>query len=207
MSDRRTGCRCWSQASYFVAATLFLLGLQRMASPMTARSGIHWAGVGMVIATVATFAAARACTTSALIVARAGDRHRAGVDVGQEGRDHRHAADGRALQRHGRRLGGGDRCGRTAALLRRQARAPSTVTLVLARRRRADRRGVAVRFDHRLGQARRAHGQALHLPGPAVCSTRWCSLVAVVLGGIVRAFARACRRSSRSSSPRWRSAC
>jgi NAD(P) transhydrogenase subunit beta len=41
--------------SYFVAATLFLLGLQRMASPKTARSGIQWAGVGMVLATVATF--------------------------------------------------------------------------------------------------------------------------------------------------------
>ena len=42
-------------ASYFIAATLFLLGLQRMASPVTARSGIRWAGAGMVIATVATF--------------------------------------------------------------------------------------------------------------------------------------------------------
>ena len=41
--------------SYFVAATLFLLGLQRMASPKTARSGIQWAGVGMLIATFATF--------------------------------------------------------------------------------------------------------------------------------------------------------
>ncbi|KRA54926.1 NAD(P) transhydrogenase subunit beta [Pseudoxanthomonas sp. Root65] len=41
--------------SYFVAATLFLLGLQRMASPKTARSGIQWAGMGMLIATVATF--------------------------------------------------------------------------------------------------------------------------------------------------------
>ncbi|GAB3744412.1 NAD(P)(+) transhydrogenase (Re/Si-specific) subunit beta [Lysobacter olei] len=41
--------------SYFVAATLFLLGLQRMASPKTARSGIQWAGVGMLIATGATF--------------------------------------------------------------------------------------------------------------------------------------------------------
>ena len=44
-----------ASASYFVAATLFLLGLQRMASPVTARSGIRWAGMGMVIATVATF--------------------------------------------------------------------------------------------------------------------------------------------------------
>ena len=43
------------KTSYLVAATLFLLGLQRMASPMTARSGIRWAGLGMVIATVATF--------------------------------------------------------------------------------------------------------------------------------------------------------
>ncbi|MGX9719150.1 NAD(P)(+) transhydrogenase (Re/Si-specific) subunit beta [Stenotrophomonas acidaminiphila] len=42
-------------ASYLVAATLFLLGLQRMASPKTARSGIHWAGVGMLLATAATF--------------------------------------------------------------------------------------------------------------------------------------------------------
>ena len=43
------------KASYLVAATLFLLGLQRMASPRTARSGIQWAGVGMVLATVVTF--------------------------------------------------------------------------------------------------------------------------------------------------------
>ncbi len=41
--------------SYFIAATLFLLGLQRMASPKTARSGIQWAGVGMLIAVFATF--------------------------------------------------------------------------------------------------------------------------------------------------------
>ena len=41
--------------SYFIAATLFLLGLQRMASPKTARSGIQWAGAGMVLATLATF--------------------------------------------------------------------------------------------------------------------------------------------------------
>jgi NAD(P) transhydrogenase subunit beta len=42
-------------ASYLVAATLFLLGLQRMASPRTARSGIRWAGAGMLLATMATF--------------------------------------------------------------------------------------------------------------------------------------------------------
>src|SRR5690606_33905280 len=43
-----------ASASYFIAATLFLLGLQRMASPRTARSGIQWAGAGMVLATLAT---------------------------------------------------------------------------------------------------------------------------------------------------------
>ena len=43
------------QASYFIAATLFILGLKRMSSPVTARSGIVWAGVGMVVATLITF--------------------------------------------------------------------------------------------------------------------------------------------------------
>lgn len=43
------------QASYFVAAVLFILGLKRMASPRTAVSGIKWAGIGMVLAVVATF--------------------------------------------------------------------------------------------------------------------------------------------------------
>jgi H+-translocating NAD(P) transhydrogenase subunit beta len=44
-------------ASYFAAALLFILGLLKMGSPTTARSGIRWAGVGMVIATVVTFVA------------------------------------------------------------------------------------------------------------------------------------------------------
>jgi NAD(P) transhydrogenase subunit beta len=55
MSDLPALLNGAAAASYFIAATLFLLGLQRMASPVTARSGIHWAGTGMVIATVATF--------------------------------------------------------------------------------------------------------------------------------------------------------
>ncbi len=50
------------KASYLAAATLFLLGLQRMASPLTARSGIRWAGLGMLLATVATFLLPN-CTT------------------------------------------------------------------------------------------------------------------------------------------------
>ncbi|WP_028919909.1 NAD(P)(+) transhydrogenase (Re/Si-specific) subunit beta [Pseudoxanthomonas suwonensis] len=56
MSGSEFDIRTWLVgASYLVAATLFLLGLQRMASPATARSGIHWAGVGMLLATAATF--------------------------------------------------------------------------------------------------------------------------------------------------------
>lgn len=43
------------QASYFVTAALFILGLKRMSSPVTARSGILWAGAGMLVATVVSF--------------------------------------------------------------------------------------------------------------------------------------------------------
>lgn len=43
------------QASYFVAALLFIVGLKRMSSPRNARQGIVWAGIGMLIATLATF--------------------------------------------------------------------------------------------------------------------------------------------------------
>jgi NAD(P) transhydrogenase subunit beta len=45
-----------AKASYFLAAVLFILGIKRMSSPVTARKGIMWAGVGMVLATLATFA-------------------------------------------------------------------------------------------------------------------------------------------------------
>ena len=42
-------------AVYFAVAVLFILGLKAMSSPVTARRGIGWAGVGMVLATLATF--------------------------------------------------------------------------------------------------------------------------------------------------------
>jgi proton-translocating NAD(P)+ transhydrogenase subunit beta len=42
-------------ASYLVAAFLFIYGLKRMSSPVTARSGIVVAGFGMVIAVLASF--------------------------------------------------------------------------------------------------------------------------------------------------------
>jgi NAD(P) transhydrogenase subunit beta len=48
--------RTWIiQASYFVTAFLFIMGLKRMSSPVTARSGIVWAGAGMLVATLFTF--------------------------------------------------------------------------------------------------------------------------------------------------------
>ncbi len=43
------------EASYFIAAILFIFGLKRMSSPATARGGIIWAGAGMVVATLVTF--------------------------------------------------------------------------------------------------------------------------------------------------------
>ncbi len=44
------------QASYFLTAVLFIMGLKRMSSPVSARSGIVWAGAGMLVATVVTLA-------------------------------------------------------------------------------------------------------------------------------------------------------
>ena len=41
--------------SYLLTAFLFIMGLKRMSSPVTARSGILWAGAGMVVATLVTF--------------------------------------------------------------------------------------------------------------------------------------------------------
>ncbi|SEO88808.1 NAD(P)(+) transhydrogenase (Re/Si-specific) subunit beta [Aquisalimonas asiatica] len=42
------------QLSYFLAAVLFIVGLKAMSSPKTARKGVMWAGVGMVLAVVVT---------------------------------------------------------------------------------------------------------------------------------------------------------
>ncbi len=43
------------QIAYFAAAVLFILGLKRMSSPVTARDGIVWAGGGMAVAIVITY--------------------------------------------------------------------------------------------------------------------------------------------------------
>jgi NAD(P) transhydrogenase subunit beta len=44
-------------AVYFLTAAIFIIGLKQMSSPVTAHRGIVWAGVAMVVASVATFAA------------------------------------------------------------------------------------------------------------------------------------------------------
>jgi NAD/NADP transhydrogenase beta subunit len=56
------------QLSYLVVAFLFIVGLKRMSSPLTAASGIRWAGLGMVLATVATLLFMGASTTNLVLV-------------------------------------------------------------------------------------------------------------------------------------------
>ncbi|ACK54398.1 MULTISPECIES: NAD(P)(+) transhydrogenase (Re/Si-specific) subunit beta [Thauera] len=41
--------------AYFIAAIVFIFGLKAMASPVTARKGVVWAGYAMIAATLATF--------------------------------------------------------------------------------------------------------------------------------------------------------
>ena len=43
------------QVVYFSAAILFIMGLKAMSSPVTARRGIIWAGIGMLVATLISF--------------------------------------------------------------------------------------------------------------------------------------------------------
>ena len=156
--------------SYFVAATLFLLGLQRMASPKTARSGIQWAGVGMVLATITTFFLPDLHNIPLMIVAIV---H--GVVVNWVWGKKVALTDMPQMVALFNGMGGGSaachRRGRTVPLLERRPPRRTYVTAFGTSRaggvRRADRRGVAHRFGDRLGQARRPHGQALHLPGPA----------------------------------------
>src|SRR5580693_4162000 len=57
-----------TQLSYLVAAALFILGLKRMSSPVTAVSGVRWAGAGMVLATLVTLAFMGASTFNMMLV-------------------------------------------------------------------------------------------------------------------------------------------
>jgi NAD(P) transhydrogenase subunit beta len=57
-----------TQLSYLVAAALFILGLKRMSSPVTAVSGVRWAGAGMVLATAVTVVFMGASTFNLMLV-------------------------------------------------------------------------------------------------------------------------------------------
>src|ERR1700674_2993724 len=57
-----------TQLSYLVAAALFILGLKRISSPVTAVSGVRWAGVGMLLATVITLAFMGASSLNLMLV-------------------------------------------------------------------------------------------------------------------------------------------
>jgi NAD(P) transhydrogenase subunit beta len=56
------------QLSYLFAAALFIIGLKRMSSPLTAVSGVRWAGIGMVLATLVTLAFMGASTLNLCLV-------------------------------------------------------------------------------------------------------------------------------------------
>jgi NAD(P) transhydrogenase subunit beta len=57
-----------TQLSYLIAAALFIMGLKRMSSPVTAVSGVRWAGAGMVLATVVTLAFMGASSVNLMLV-------------------------------------------------------------------------------------------------------------------------------------------
>ena len=57
-----------TQLSYLAAAFLFIVGLKRMSSPVTAVSGVRWAGVGMLLATIATLVFMGAPATNLVLV-------------------------------------------------------------------------------------------------------------------------------------------
>jgi H+-translocating NAD(P) transhydrogenase subunit beta len=57
-----------TQLSYLIAAALFILGLKRMSSPVTAVSGVRWAGLGMLLATLVTLAFMNASPINLILV-------------------------------------------------------------------------------------------------------------------------------------------
>jgi NAD(P) transhydrogenase subunit beta len=94
-----------------VAAILLIVGIRRLSSPPTARSGNWIARRGMTIAIVFTFLDPD-ITSYWLIVERHGGRDRDRRRLGPPREDDRNSADGGALQRRRRRSGGAHRRGR-----------------------------------------------------------------------------------------------
>ena len=55
MEDFQSYLPVIAKAAYIVAAFQLIMGIKRMSSPVTARRGIVLAGIGMLVATIATF--------------------------------------------------------------------------------------------------------------------------------------------------------
>ena len=68
MNAAHMSAQTLTQLSYLVAAGLFIVGLKRMSSPLTAVSGVHWAGAGMLLATIVTLAFMGASQLNLLLV-------------------------------------------------------------------------------------------------------------------------------------------
>ncbi|MEA3109867.1 MAG: H+-translocating transhydrogenase subunit beta [Gammaproteobacteria bacterium] len=60
-----------TQLSYLIAAALFIMGLKRMSSPVTAVSGVRWAGLGMLLATLVTLVFMGASSFNLMLVVAA----------------------------------------------------------------------------------------------------------------------------------------
>ena len=88
--------------SYLVASILFIVGLKRLSSPAEARSGNLVAAVGMALAVIATLMAPHLEHRGLMLIALAIGGI-AGVVGARRVSDDRHAADGGAPQRTGRR--------------------------------------------------------------------------------------------------------
>ena len=108
-----------------VAIALFILGLHDLNSPPTARRGNRLAMVGMFIALVAVLVQTLGVGWQAIVIGtvrRRRDRRLRGA----QGQDDRDAADGRAVQRRGRRRGGADLDDRTVRASQQSAAAWTT---------------------------------------------------------------------------------
>ena len=197
-------------ASYFAAAFLFIYGLKRMSSPVTARSGIVVAGVGMLVATLASFlyffgvddAARPHLTTNRRARSdRARPRHRLGLVEGK--RVAMTAMPQMVALYNG--MGGGAAAAIAAVELLRTSAEHHTGAAGRDGHRRADRLDLAVGLVDRLGEARRQDRQDLAHARPAGAERRGVPRDAGSrrLHRVRRARPRAIRASSaRSSSAR-----
>ena len=154
------------QASYFVAAGLFIFGLEadELAGDCARRHRLgrrRHARRDADHLPLARDAQLRADD------GRDRDRRHRRVDLGQTRRDDRHAADDRALQRHGRRRGRRDRGSR--AVRGRRARRHAAFS---RRARRHHRRGVVCGQPDCVRQAPGPHQAQLPLPRPELRELR-----------------------------------